>query len=140
VDFGRYSIVEPRLKEARWLDANAPYPGARATVVADIPFTAAIVERVVGPPHGIVELTAFEEGRLLAYLLTSDRALGYLHATFDQSGRQTRVVARGWIVPRRRAGRLAFVPVLPLLTLLTNRAVARGIRRAADAVGTAQAS
>jgi hypothetical protein len=140
VDLDRYTLVEPRLTHAQWLADGMPQAGARAEVVGDIPFSVALVERVIGHPRGIATLEAFEPPGWLAYRLETARAIGHLTARFTDSTDGCVVAVNGWIVPRQRFVHLALAPIAPLLRQLVDDAVTRGVMRAAAAVAADQGS
>jgi hypothetical protein len=135
-DLPRYVEVEPRLHSARWLGGEAPRPGARAEVAAEIPFTLAGFQRVVGPPRGIATLEEFAPPGRLVYRLDTPEAVGRLAATFSDE----HAAVEGWIVPRGRAGRLALAPVSGLAGEILGRAVRRALVRATAAAAAAAAA
>lgn len=135
VDFDAYRAVEPRLEHATWITAGPPRAGARAEVVARIPFSVPVIRHVVGPPVGAATLERYDPPRGLAYTFISSRAFGRLEATLADRDDGCQVTVVGWVAPRARAGRMALAPLGPVLNVLASRAVARGIDRAERAAG-----
>lgn len=135
-DLPAYVRAEPRLRAAEWVAGRGQAVGASARIVADLPFSAAIVERIVGPPRGTATLEELVPGASLAYSLETGKARGYLRAEFEDVGGGTVVRAAGWVCPRSAAGRLSLRPATPVLGHLLGRAVARAVVRAAAALGS----
>jgi len=133
-DLPRYAAVEPRLQEARWLDASAPRAGSSAAVVGEIPFKVSIVRRVIGHPRGTAVLDEYTPPRRLVYSLDTERASGRMEIAFRDAPDGCVVAVDGWILPRSALGQLALAPVATALRPLASQAVRRGVLRAAAAV------
>jgi hypothetical protein len=133
-DLPRYADIEPRLSRAEWLTTGAPQPGSRAVVVGDIPFAVAAIRSVIGHPRGVATLEEFDPPRHLLYSLSTPRAIGALRASFSETAGKCIAVVDGWIMPRRRLGRLALTPLTGLLRELADESVRRGLCRAIAAV------
>lgn len=133
-DLERYTAAEPRLKQARWLDDDAPRVGSRAAIVGEIPFTVPVVRQVVGDPRGTAVLEEFVPPERLTYRLDTGRAQGRMSVAFRDTPDGCVVSVRGWIVPRNVLGRLALAPLAAVLRPLADQAVQRGVLRAAAAL------
>jgi len=134
----RYATVEPRLREARWLDADAPAVGSRVAVVGDIPFSIPIVRLAVGHPRGVAVLEELDLPRLLSYSLETDRASGRMTARFHDRPGGCLVEVRGWIVPHSRLGQVLLASLGGALRPLAEAAIRRGVSRAAAAARDTQ--
>lgn len=133
-DFDRYAIAEPRLTSGSWIHAGPPFAGAKADVVAEIPFRLPIVRTWFGTPTGRTTLLKYDPPNGLVYSLDAKHATGLLEAEFTRHDEGWSAHVSGWILPRRTMARLALLPVTGPLSQATNAAVLRGLLRAASFV------
>jgi hypothetical protein len=134
LDLDRYVAAEPRLRSARWINADGPAVGARASLTADIPFTIPLVRRHFGMVEVIATLIDWTPAESLEVKVAGKDATGSARIRVDATARGSIVHVCGEIEPTRATARLALRPLTPVLELLANRAIERGVRRAADAV------
>lgn len=126
----RYATVEPRLREARWVD-DGPAVGSRVVVVGDIPFSVPLVRLAVGHPRGVAVLERLDPPRMLSYSLETGRARGCMTAHFQDCPDGCLVEVRGCIVPHSRLGQLLLASLGGALRPLAEAAIRRGVTRAA---------
>jgi hypothetical protein len=133
-DFDRYVVAEPRLRSARWLDGGGPHVGARAEIVAVIPYTVPLIGRVLGAPEAVATVTEWAPPRGLAASFEGKRFAGLVGVGLEPFGSGSRVTVDGVVAARSRYAGLALRPLTPLLAALATRAIERGVQRAAHAV------
>jgi polyketide cyclase/dehydrase/lipid transport protein len=134
LDFERYVAAEPRLTSARWITQNGPEVGARAEVVADIPFTVQAVRRLIGRQCVTATLIDWRPGHSLAADFEGASIRGWTHVEVEQAGEVSVVRVDGAVEPKRAPVRVALRPLHPALAFLATRAIERGVARAAAAV------
>jgi hypothetical protein len=133
-DFDRYVEVEPRLRSARWLDGHGPHLGARAEVVADIPYRVPLVRLVFGAPEAVATITTWDPPRRVAVSFEARRFFGSSEIEIEACDNGAQVVIDGAATPRAQMGTRILRPVKPVIERLATRALERGIRRAAAAL------
>lgn len=129
VDPARLCAMDPRLKEARWLDDGPPAP-AVAHVAADVRLSHEWMTRAVGEQRGIVRLLAYDPGSELVYLCENLHGAALVHARFEEAVAGCEVQVSGWIMPRRPAIRQGMRMLRPLVLVLSERALRRTLGRA----------
>lgn len=134
LDLDRYCRFEPRLIAAYWLDGPvAPAVGARAYVVADVPFTIRLLRPLIGPPSGTATITGWAPGEGLRCELDASAFTGFLEVR-DATGEGIHAVAiRGEILFRSRAAQLVTRPFRSQMETLATRSIERALERASDA-------
>jgi hypothetical protein len=134
-DFERYVEIEPRLRSARWLTPGGPQVGARAEIVAEIPFTLPLLHRVFGAPEVIATVAEWAPPGRTAAWFEGRRFTGEAGISLSECIGGSDVTIEGHVEARALLGRLALRPLRPLVERLAARAIERGVHRAAAAVG-----
>jgi hypothetical protein len=134
LDLERYVAAEPRLTSARWIAHHGPEVGARAEVVADIPFTVQTVRRLIGRQRVTATLVDWLPGHRIAADFDGGAIRGWAHVEVEQAGETSVVRVDGALEPKRASVRLALRPLNPGLAFLATRAIERGVARAAAAL------
>lgn len=135
IDLARYVEVEPRLVAAEWLDGPvAPAVGARARLVADVPFALRILAPIVGEPTGVVTVREWVAGESIRCGLDAPAFTGWL-AVSDTPGRgDSSIGVTGEIWFRSRMSRAAIRPFRSVIEARARRSIERAIGRASDAL------
>ncbi len=126
---GDYVAYEPRLVSARWLDAGAPYVGARMEVVTDMPFTISIVRRIVGNPRGTVTITEWDPPRRFAGHFNGRGLNGEFSVDLHDRGGIRQLDVDGAVTPASKWAWLMLQPLRPRLEQLAAQSVQRGLKR-----------
>jgi hypothetical protein len=129
-DPSSYVEVEPRLVRARWVTPGAISVGSMAELVLDIPFTLPAVRRAFGLISGLMTVTDWEPPRLLSAQFESRAVAVRAEVHIEQVGGVEVASFRGELVPHQRVPAMISRPFRPLLAMLMNRSMERGLRRA----------
>lgn len=133
-DFEHYVEVEPRLRSARWLTPGGPRVGARAEVIAEIPYTLPVLGRLFGPAEAIATVTEWSPPDRTAVRFEGRRFTGEAGVTLRERQNGSEVQIEGGVRPRARLARAALRTLSPVVERLATRAIRRGVHRAAAAV------